>query len=155
MSWNLIPLYLGGMQSATWQWFDMTLWQKTGRGDRNKDQGIQAAVLAAAGRGAHQLGYPLAGAHTPQMEQPDHYCQSFVTLRDINFLCQARPSLCKMTVGSSSGLLSLVWLCFCPSPLNSTALAPHSSFCSYFLGLWDYSPSCHCVGGWTALAATC
>lgn len=154
MSWNLISLYLGGVQSATWQWFDMTQWQKTGRGDENKGQEIQAAVLVAPGRGAHQHRYLLAGTQTLLMEQLDPSCQNFIQLGDINLPLLAK-ALCRITVGSSPVLLNLMWLNFCPSPLTFIPPASHSSFCSYFPGLCDYTQSCHWVGEhtwWIAIA---
>lgn len=152
MSWNLIPSYLGGVQSATWQWFDMTQWQKTEKGDENKGQGIQAAVLLAPGRGAHQHRYLLAGAQALLMERLDPSWQSSIQLGDINLLLLAK-ALCRITVGSSPALLNLMWLNFFPSPLTFIPPAPHSSFCSYFLGFCDYTQSFHWVGGHTCQIA--
>lgn len=154
LSWNLMPLYLGGAQSATWQWFDMTRWQKTGRGDGNKGQGIQSAALAAPGGGAHQHRYLWAGAQAPLVGRSDHSCHS---LGDSHLPLPAK-ALCRVTVASSPALLSLMWLNFYPSPLTSIPLAPYFSLCAYFLGLCDYTQNCHWVAGhicWTAIATTC
>ena len=146
VSWNLIPLYLGGVQSATWQWFDMTQWQKTGGEDGNKDQGIQAAVLAAPGGSAHQLVYLLAGAQAPLMEGSDDSRQGSVGLRDINLPPVVKALLVQNESGLFACALAITRLNFCPSPLTSIFLIPHSSICSFFLGLRNYTQSCHWVG---------
>ena len=114
VSWNLIPLYLGGVQSATWQWFDMTRWQKTGGEDGNKDQGIQAAVLAASGESAHQFVYLLAGAQAPLMEESDDSCQGSVGLRDINLPPVVKALLVQNDSGFFACTLEFMWLNFCP-----------------------------------------
>lgn len=154
MSWNPIPLYLGGMQSATWQWFDMTQWQKTGRGDGNKGQGIQAAVLAAPGRSAHQLGYLLAGARVLLMERSDHSCQSSFGLRDINL----PPVVKALRMQNDSGLFTctLEFNVAQLLPLTSHFYSPGTSFIFLLplpgplglhselsLGWWTWMLNCH------------
>lgn len=130
MSWNLIPLYLGGVQSATWQWFDMTQWQKTGGEDGNKDQGIQAAVLAAPGRSAHQLIYLLAGAQAPLVEGSDDSCWGSVGLRDISL-----PLVVKALLVQNDWIVCLHFGDYVAQflPLTSSFYSPDTSFIYLFL----------------------
>lgn len=144
-----MPLYLGGAQSATWQWFDMTQWQKTRRGDGNKGQGIHAAALAAPGGGAHQHRYLWAGAQAPLMGRSDHSChslgdqssfagqgpvQSYSSLFTCTFEFNVTQPLPFTSHFYSPSALFLS-LCLFPGPLGL-----HSELS---LGCWTYMLNCH------------